>query len=95
MLKHLVKADHPQHAVHSQAVAGTQVDASVLCLGSTLTQTALGTGWLLCHKAGRQPTMLGRVELNEFYGVAVWTQRPLGDKPPIDHCLTVAMWGPR
>lgn len=57
-----MKAHCPQHAVHSQAAAGTQVDASVLG-PSTLTQTALGTGWLLCHKTGRQPAMLGRVGL--------------------------------
>lgn len=60
--KHSVKVYYPQHAVQSQAATGTQVDASVLGL-SALTQTALGTGWLLCHKTGRQPAMPGWVGL--------------------------------
>lgn len=41
------------------------------------------------------PTSLPRVGkgAEEFLRAAVWTRRPLGDKPPIDHRLTVTARG--
>lgn len=76
--------------LHSQAAADVQVDAPVLGLSSTLTHAALGTGWLLCHKAGRQSAMRRRVGLGEFYEFVSGRRGHL----ETSHLLiTVSLWG--
>lgn len=57
----------PSRACCSQIASGTQVDASARGLGSTLTQTALGTGRLLCHKIGNPPGTQGWKGVKGFY----------------------------
>ena len=94
--KQSVQAEYPQHVVQSQAAAGTPGT----CLSSRSLHpdtnspgqwlAAVSQDWQANGHAGE-----GGAQRSFMSCSLEWTERPLGDKPPIDPRLTVALWGRR